>query len=64
MFEFFTTVAKWYAKTKWAQNVVTAIRVVTAAVGVKGYLQARQMLGKGQDIMANKTAAGGKIPVI
>ena len=37
---------------------------VTTAVGVKGYLQARQMLAKGQDIMANKTAAGGKIPVI
>jgi len=37
---------------------------VTTAVGVKGFLQARQMLAKGQDIMANKTAAGGKIPVI
>ncbi len=64
MFKFFAAIAEWYAKTQWAQNVVTAIQVVTAAVGVKGYLQARQMLAKGQDIMANKTAAGGKIPVI
>ena len=37
---------------------------VTTAVGVKGFLQAREMMSKGQDIMANKTAAGGKIPVI
>jgi len=45
-------------------SVFKAIQFATFAVGVKGYLQARQMLAKGQDIMANKTAAGGKIPVI
>jgi NaMN:DMB phosphoribosyltransferase len=27
-------------------------------------MQARNMLAKGQDILANKTSAGGKIPVI
>ena len=37
---------------------------ITLAVGVKGFLQARQMLAKGQDILANKTSAGGKLPVI
>ena len=42
----------------------TALTAVTLAVGVKGFMQARQMLAKGQDIMANKTSAGGKIPVI
>ena len=45
-------------------SVFKAIQFATFAVGVKGYLQARQMLAKGQDIMVNKTAAGGKIPVI
>jgi hypothetical protein len=48
-----------------AVAVITgALTLATFAVGVKGYLQMRDMLAKGQDIMANKTAAGGKIPVI
>ncbi len=41
-----------------------AATLATLAVGVKGFMQARQMLAKGQDILANKTSAGGKIPVI
>jgi len=41
-----------------------ALQAATLAVGVKGFLQARQMLAKGQDILANKTSAGGKLPVI
>jgi len=41
-----------------------ALSLATLAIGVKGYMQARQMMAKGQDILANKTAAGGKIPVI
>ncbi len=45
-------------------SVFKAIQFATFAVGVKGYLEVRQMLAKRQDIMANKTAAGGKIPVI
>ena len=53
------------AITKFLGSAVfKAIQFATFAVGVKGFLQARQMLAKGQDIMANKTAAGGKIPVI
>ena len=44
--------------------VQAAFYIATFAVGVKGYLEARQMLAKGQDIMANKTAAGGKLPVV
>lgn len=48
-----------------AVAVITgALTLATFAVGVKGFLQMRDMLAKGQDIMANKTAAGGKIPVI
>ena len=46
------------------EKINMVFMAVTTAVGVKGFLQARQMLSKGQDIMANKTAAGGKIPVI
>ena len=44
--------------------VQAAFYIATFAVGVKGYLQPREMLAKGQDIMANKTAAGGKLPVV
>ncbi len=40
------------------------INIATLAVGVRGFMQARQMMAKGQDILANKTSAGGKIPVI
>ena len=40
------------------------LNVATLAVGVRGYMQARQMMAKGQDILLNKTSAGGKIPVI
>ena len=53
MFEFFAAIGEWYAKTKWIQNVVTAVQIITAVMGVKGFLQAKNMLGKGQDILAN-----------
>jgi hypothetical protein len=41
-----------------------ALRVLTVAVGVKGYRQAQDMLAQSQAILANKTAAGGKMPVV
>ena len=47
----------------WAK-IKAAAYIVTLAVGVKGFMQARDMLAKGQDILANKTAAGGKLPII
>ena len=40
------------------------INVASLVVGVRGFMQARQMMAKGQDILLNKTSAGGKIPVI
>ena len=52
---------------KTAETINQISMVLTAAslaVGVKGFMQARQMLAKGQDILANKTSMGGKIPVI
>ncbi len=57
---FFTAVGKFLA-TSWVQGVLFT---ATLAIGVKGYRESRQMLAKGQDIMANKVAAGGKLPVI
>ena len=47
-----------------ATVVSWTVTLATLAVGVKGYRQAKDMLAKGQVIMANKTSAGGKLPVI
>ena len=47
----------------WAK-IKAAAFIATFAVGVKGYRQAQDMLAQSQAILANKTAAGGKIPVI
>ncbi len=58
--------AAWSA-FKTAETITQISMVLTAAslaVGVKGFMQARQMLAKGQDILANKTSMGGKMPVI
>src|SRR5210317_721743 len=33
-------------------------------LGIKGYLQLKDMMQQGQSILAQKTSAGGKIPVI
>ena len=57
-------IASVWADAKTLEKINMVFMAVTTAVGVKGFLQARQMMSKGQDIMANKTAAGGKIPVI
>ncbi len=62
--QFFQWAKGVYEGSKALQALYTTFQVITAVVGVKGYLQARQMLSKGQDILANKTAAGGKLPVI
>ncbi len=57
---FFTSVGAFLTSTA----VQTAMFVTTLAVGVKGYRQMKDMQQQGQVILANKTAAGGKIPVI
>ena len=61
---FFTKIGEAWAAANTLQKINYVLTAVTLAVGVKGFMQARQMLAKGQDIMANKTSAGGKIPVI
>ena len=62
--QFFVAVGEFYQKSKFLQGVVTAFNIATVVVGIKGFMQARNMLSKGQDILLNKTSSGGKIPVI
>ena len=59
-----TKIAEAWAAAETLERINMVLSVVTLAVGVKGFMQARQMMAKGQDILANKTAAGGKIPVV
>ena len=47
----------------WAK-IKAAAYLATFVVGVKGYRQAQDMLAQSQAILANKNAAGGKIPVV
>jgi len=46
------------------KTITGIINFTSLVIGVKGFLQARNMLAKGQDILLNKTSAGGKLPVI
>ena len=61
---FFKSIGTAWKAASTLQKISYVFTAVTAAIGVKGFMQARQMLAKGQDILANKTSAGGKIPVI
>ena len=46
-------------------TIITAtVTAATFIVGVKAYRTMKDMQSRGQDILANKTSAGGKIPVI
>ena len=48
---------KWFVSAIKATKAFKAVKIIgtilTLSVGVKGFLQARQMLAKGQDILAN-----------
>tara|TARA_R100001443_G_scaffold69282_1_gene77850 strand:+ start:11871 stop:15098 length:3228 start_codon:yes stop_codon:yes gene_type:complete len=61
---FFTEIGKAWGSANTLQKINYVLTATTLAVGVKGFMQARNMLAKGQDILANKTSMGGKIPVI
>jgi len=68
MLKIFATIGS-AIKTAWEtatlfQKINMVFQAATLAIGVKGFFQARDLLARGQDILANKTAAGGKIPVI
>jgi hypothetical protein len=45
-------------------TIMAIVQIITLATGIKGWRQARKLQKKGQDILATKTADGGKIPVI
>ena len=59
---------KWFISAIKATKAFKAVKIISAivtlTVGVKSFMMARQMLAKGQDILANKTSAGGKLPII
>ena len=61
---FFIEVGAWLAASKTAQVIWTAFQILTVAVGIKNFRTAQDLLSKGQDILATKVAAGGKVPVI
>ena len=59
---------KWFSAAVKATKVFKALKFIGTiafwTAGVKGFMQMRDMMSEHQSIMANKTAAGGKIPVI
>ena len=69
--EFFSAIKAVFAKIAERAAASTAFKIiqgvglaVSVVSGVKSFRIARDMQNKGQGILANKTAAGGKIPVI
>ncbi|MDC3382360.1 DUF1983 domain-containing protein [Candidatus Pelagibacter sp.] len=52
-----------FITSNWAKIKIAAT-VITIGVGVKGFMEAKALMAKGQDILGQKTAQGGKIPVI
>jgi len=62
--EFFKAAFHAFMEAKLITQIQITLTAATLAVGVKGFMQARNMLAKGQDILANKTSMGGKIGII
>ena len=58
----FKAAASFYAKYKI--YIDFAVAVITVGVGVKSYQESKALLQRGQQILGQKTAQGGKIPVI
>ena len=49
-------------KLKLAFDII--VGVITVITGIKNFRTAKELAGKGQDILATKQAEGGKIPII
>jgi len=65
MFAEFKIFADMIATVKAVASAVwTAVQVYAVATGIKGYMEAQDLLSKGQTILGQKTSQGGKIPVI
>ena len=52
-----------FITANWGK-IKLAATVISVGVGVKGFMEAKALMAKGQDILGQKTAQGGKIPVI
>lgn len=52
-----------FITANWAKIKIAAT-IITVGVGVKGFMEAKALMAKGQDILGQKTAQGGKMPVI
>ena len=61
---FFKAAVNAFLEAKLITQIQITLTAATLAVGVKGFMQARNMLAKGQDILANKTSMGGKLGII
>ena len=64
MIEIFTSLKTWWSTSKVAKALRWTATAITIGSGVKGFQLARKLQGQGQEILAQKTAQGGKIPII
>jgi len=60
----FQKIGTWFATSKAAKALSWAVTAITIGSGVKGFQEAKELMSKGQSILGQKTAQGGKIPVI
>jgi hypothetical protein len=60
----FTKIGTWFATSKAAKAISWAVTAITIGAGVKGFQEAKELMSKGQSILGQKTAQGGKIPII
>lgn len=60
----FTRIGQWWATSKVATAISWAVTAITIGAGVKGFQEAKDLMSKGQNILGQKTAQGGKIPII
>jgi hypothetical protein len=52
-----------FITSNWAK-IKLAATVITLGTGIKGFMEGKALMAKGQDILGQKTSQGGKIPVI
>ena len=60
----FAKIGTWFATSKIAKAISWAVTAITVGAGIKGFREAQDLMAKGQGILGQKTAQGGKIPVI
>lgn len=60
----FQRIGAWFATSKAAAALSWAVTAVVVGTGIKNFQEAKDLMSKGQNILGQKTAQGGKIPVI